>query len=67
MLFYYQMESEPPARTRTPDGRFRETSKIIGWLYLSDATCLIRPHLLYALFIVLRIIMIWVCYILRHF
>ena len=31
---------------------------------LSNATCLIRPHVLYALFIVSRITII--CYIIRH-
>ena len=30
----------------------------IGWHYLSNATCLIRPHLFYALFIVSRITII---------
>ena len=34
----------------------------IGWHYLSNATCLIRPHFFYVLFIVPRITMI--CYIL---
>ena len=37
----------------------------IGWHYSSNATCLTRPHSLYALFIVSRIIIIY--YILRHF
>ena len=37
---------------------------VMGWHYLSNATCLIRPHLLYACFVVSRIIS---CYIIRHF
>ena len=36
----------------------REDALMIGWHYLSNATCLIRPRLFYALFIVSRIIMI---------
>ena len=36
-----------------------------GWPYLSIATCLMRPRLFYALFVVSRITMI--CYILHHF
>ena len=37
----------------------------IGWHYLSNTTCLIRPHLLYALFVVSMITII--CQTIRHF
>ena len=43
--------------SRGPTQRF-------GWHYLFNAICLIRPHMLYALFVVSRIITI--CDILRH-
>ena len=36
----------------------------LGRRYLSDATCLIRPHLFYACFVVSRITII--CYIVRQ-
>ena len=42
----------------------QQTPPLLGWHYLSNATCLIRPHVFYALFIVSRIIII--CYIIRH-
>ena len=35
-----------------------------GWHYLSHATCLIRPHLLSACFVVSRITIL--CFIIRH-
>ena len=35
-----------------------------GWHYLSNATCLIQPHLFYALFVVSRITIL--SYIIRH-
>ena len=37
----------------------------LGWHYLSDATCLMRPRLFYASFVASRITTS--CYILRHF
>ena len=37
----------------------------VGWNYLSDATCLMRPHLFCACFVVSRVTMI--CYIIRNF
>ena len=42
----------------------RSVGVVLGWHYLSNATCLIRPHLLYALFIVSRVIIS--CHIIRH-
>ena len=46
--------------------RWRHPRKLarLGWHCLSKATCLIRPHLFYACFVVSRLTMI--CYILRH-
>ena len=38
---------------------------ILGWHYLSNNACLMRPHLLYACLVVSRIII--TCYIIRHF
>ena len=37
---------------------------LVGWHYLSNATRLMRPHLLYEVFLVSRITII--CNILRH-
>ena len=31
---------------------FQETGRKFGWHYLSNATCLLRPRLLYAFFVV---------------
>ena len=41
--------------------------RVIGWHYLllSGAACLMRPHLLFVLFVVSRVIML--CYIMKHF
>ena len=38
--------------------------EIVGWHYLSSATCLIRPHSCYVFFVVSRSTIM--CYILRH-
>ena len=38
---------------------------LLGWHYLSDATCLIRPRLFYVLFVVSRITI--TCRIIHHF
>ena len=35
-----------------------------GWHYLSNATCVVRPRLSYAFFVVSRITII--CYVIRH-
>ena len=43
----------------------KQTPVLIGWHDLSNATCIIQPHLFYALFRVSRIDMI--CNITRHF
>ena len=40
------------------------SNDLFGWHYLSKATCLIRPPLLYALFVVSRTITI--CPMIRH-
>ena len=37
---------------------------LLGWLYLSNATCLMRPHLFYACFVAPRITI--TCYMIRH-
>ena len=58
-------EGAPEGR-RVPDGRVVEVEpEDLGWLYLSNATCLMRPHLCYACFVVSRSTII--CYIIRHF
>ena len=46
-----------------PSEHARRARAQIGWHYLSNATCLIRPRLFYALFAVSRIII--VCYMIR--
>ena len=43
----------------------KQNASITGWHYLSNATCLIRHHLLHVLFVASRIIII--CYTIRHF
>ena len=51
-------------KTRLPDARPFFARAVIGWHYLSNATCLTRPRLLYASFMVS-----WVavtCYIIRR-
>ena len=40
-------------------------SPSFGWHYLSNATCQIRPHLFYTLFVVSRITII--CNMISHF
>ena len=50
--------------TDTPDAFKQQTPAMFGWHYLSNATCLMRPRLLYALCIVSRINIL--CYILRQ-
>ena len=40
-------------------------STSIGWHYLSNATCLMRPHVFYVLLVASRSTI--VCYILHHF
>ena len=45
--------------------REREICIHLGWHYLSNATCLIQPHLFYACFVVSRITTL--CYMIRHF
>ena len=44
--------------TQDHDGLACITIATIRWHYLSNATCLIRPHLLYVFFVVSRIIII---------
>ena len=46
-----------PVQINLPEQQF-------GWHYLFKYTCITRPHVLYALFIVSRIII--VCYMIRH-
>ena len=41
-----------------------QLSSFVWWRCLSNATCLVQPHLCYALFVVPRTIML--CYIIRH-
>ena len=66
-------------QARPPSGAFDDDNKAVwscggacldserlpqvGWHYLSDATCLIRPHSFYACFVVPRVI---ICYIICH-
>ena len=45
--------------------RFWYVLQSLGWHYLSNATCLIRPHLFHALSVVSRITI--VCQTIRHF
>ena len=52
----------PPRRRGLP--QTTRATALFWWHYLSNATCVIRPHLFYALFIASRIIMC--CYILCH-
>ena len=47
------------------DVRTQEERQDLGRHHLSNATCLIRPHVFYALFVVSRITII--CYMIRHF
>ena len=55
-----------PARSRgLACGRHGSLRGGFGWHYWSNATCLIRPHLFYACFVVSRITII--CHILRNF
>ena len=51
----------PPASPQAP----HSAPTKIGWYYLSNATCLMRPRLFYAMLVVSMIIII--CYIIRHF
>ena len=56
-----RLRDAPKARRQgentTPESATNESTQTwtIGWHYLSNASCLIRPHLLYALCIVSRI------------
>ena len=45
--------------------RPQESEALLGWHYLSNATCLVRPHLFCALFVATKIIMS--CQMTPHF
>ena len=47
------------------EGRDPRLRAHLGWHYLSNATCLIRPHWFYVYFVVSWTVII--CYIIRHF
>ena len=55
----------PASRTSNHPAPGAVALSSVGWHYLSNATCLIRPHLSYELFIVSRITV--TCYIIRRF
>ena len=54
---------EALAGGHAPEAR-RAVARGLGWRYLSDATCLIRPRSFYAPLVVSRITII--CYMFRH-
>ena len=54
-----------PWLARARGGRPASRTSVLGWHFLSDATCLIRPHLFCARFVVSRITPI--CYMIHHF
>ena len=59
-------EASGPCPTGATGDRTRRNAEMsLGWHYSSNATCLMRPHLFYAFFVVSRITM--TCYIIRHF
>ena len=53
-----------PARPAPVPAVLGTLTWIIGWHYLSNATCLMRPRLFYVRFVVSRITIL--CYIVRH-
>ena len=62
-IYIYIYMSRRPAGLGTSELRLSQVAHV-GWHYLSNATCLTRPHLFYAYFVVPRIAIL--CYILRH-